>query len=157
VLSTAVPRTDPDHLLAGDFSNIGCAISVYFFSIWQGKPAIGLLTHQWPDRARGFRVDSEILLATPIHSWTRKSLSQTVLNFSEIMLSIILACSEHMAFAFRLYFVQSPDHGKILKCPFQLRFQKIAPDLERTFLLFIGHAPNVTLRRLTAGYLHSKR
>jgi hypothetical protein len=42
----AVPRSDNDHFLAGDFSNIGCAISPYFFDIWQRKPAIGLLTHQ---------------------------------------------------------------------------------------------------------------
>ena len=40
----AVPRSDPDHFLAGDFSDIGCAIWVYFFGIWQRKPAIGLLT-----------------------------------------------------------------------------------------------------------------
>ena len=57
----ALPRSDLVHLLAGDFSNIGCASSLYFFGIWQRKPAIDLLTHQWPDRAQGFRVDSEIL------------------------------------------------------------------------------------------------
>jgi hypothetical protein len=62
----ALPRSNPDHLLAGDFSNIGCAISIYFFGIWQRKPAIGLLTYQWSDRARGFRVDSEIFMINPV-------------------------------------------------------------------------------------------
>jgi hypothetical protein len=35
-------------------ANIGFAFSLYFFSIWQRKPAIGLLLTNWPDRARGF-------------------------------------------------------------------------------------------------------
>jgi hypothetical protein len=43
-------------------SAISVALPRYnFFGIWQRKPAIDLLTHQWPDRARGSRVDSEIL------------------------------------------------------------------------------------------------
>ena len=56
-----------------------------------------------------------------------------------------------MAFAFRLCFVQSPDHGKILKCSFQFHFQKVAPDLERHFLLFIGHTAS-----LSSESVHSK-
>jgi hypothetical protein len=40
-----------------------------------------------------------------------------------------------------LCFVQSPDYGKILKCSFQFRFQKVAPYLKRHFLLFIEVEP----------------
>jgi hypothetical protein len=39
--------------LAGDFSDISYAFSLYFFQYLAKKPAIGLLTYQWPDRARG--------------------------------------------------------------------------------------------------------
>jgi hypothetical protein len=56
-----------------------------------------------------------------------------------------------MAFAFRLCFVQSPDHGKILKCSFQFRFQKVAPYLQRHSLLFIGHTAS-----LSSESVHSK-
>ena len=64
MLSTAVPRSDPDHLLVGDFSKYWFRFLAILLQYLARKPAIGLLTHQWPDRARGFRMDSEILLAT---------------------------------------------------------------------------------------------
>jgi len=46
----ALPRYNPDHPHAGGSSNIGCAFPLYFAAIWQRKPAIGLLTSQYPDK-----------------------------------------------------------------------------------------------------------
>jgi hypothetical protein len=43
----------------------------------KGQVAIGLLTYQYPIRARGFRVDSKMLSNRPLPGWARDHFGNT--------------------------------------------------------------------------------